>query len=171
MIINGHQNPPPAGRMEPDSAAFITLSVIGRLLARPDVLTRGQAYFRSFVVIGEKKRKAPMDGGLSEMETICFHRSRDQMGGPWRSHSPVADRPGTLHPHFTGNAGGMCHGWGSRAQSAMKPLFLLPLVVLLAQCSISPSAGTAPSGSGRPQIINVSSYDPKERQREGRGYT
>jgi hypothetical protein len=28
--------------MEPDSAAFITLSVIGKLLARPDVLTRGQ---------------------------------------------------------------------------------------------------------------------------------
>ncbi len=100
-----------------------------------------------------------------------FPPEPDQMGGPWRSHSPVADRPGTLHPHFTGNAGGMCHRWGSRAPSAMKPLFLLPLVVLLAQCSISPSAGTAPSGSGRPQIINVSSYDPKERQREGRGYT
>jgi hypothetical protein len=29
--------------MEPDSTAFITLSVIGKLLARPNVLTRGQA--------------------------------------------------------------------------------------------------------------------------------
>ena len=59
--------------------------------------------------------------------------------------------------------------------SLMKRLFLLPLVLLLAHCSTGrpgpvSSAQAAPSG-GMPQIINVSAYDPKERQREGRGYS
>ena len=57
----------------------------------------------------------------------------------------------------------------------MKRLLLLPLVLLLAHCGTGGSgpvstASAAPSG-GMPQIINVSAYDPKERQREGRGYS
>jgi len=57
----------------------------------------------------------------------------------------------------------------------MNRLSLLLLSCLLTQCSMPtapPSApGTAPSAGGMPQIINVSAYDPKERQREGRGFT
>jgi GH25 family lysozyme M1 (1,4-beta-N-acetylmuramidase) len=57
----------------------------------------------------------------------------------------------------------------------MKRLSLLPLVFALAQCSTSNSADTPTSAPvvsrGMPQIINVSAYDPKERQREGRGYS
>src|SRR5688572_10476810 len=59
---------------------------------------------------------------------------------------------------------------------SVKPLCLLPLTWILTQC-----AGTGPDGAasgasastpkGLPQIINVSAYDPKERQREGRGYS
>ena len=57
----------------------------------------------------------------------------------------------------------------------MKRLLLLPFLLLLAHCSTGgsgpvSSALAAPSG-GMPQIINVSAYDPKERQREGRGYS
>ena len=57
----------------------------------------------------------------------------------------------------------------------MKHLALLPLIVLLAHCT-APSPGSSatslpPNASGLPQIINVSAYDPKERQRDGRGYT
>ena len=61
----------------------------------------------------------------------------------------------------------------------MKRLLLLPVVLLLAQCSTSSpvapgpetAAAAVPSFSGMPQIINVSAYDPKERQREGRSYS
>ena len=60
----------------------------------------------------------------------------------------------------------------------MKQFSLLPLAFLLAQCSSSAPADTAASAPstaasprGLPQIINVSAYDPKERQREGRGYS
>ena len=57
----------------------------------------------------------------------------------------------------------------------MKRLSLLPIILVLAQCS-GPGAGghsnSAPVVSrGLPQIINVSAYDPKERQRAGRSYT
>jgi GH25 family lysozyme M1 (1,4-beta-N-acetylmuramidase) len=55
-------------------------------------------------------------------------------------------------------------------------LLLLPLTLVLSQCQQAPSAapsrgGAAPSAGPWPQIINVSAYDPKERQREGRSYT
>jgi GH25 family lysozyme M1 (1,4-beta-N-acetylmuramidase) len=46
----------------------------------------------------------------------------------------------------------------------MKHLFLLPLALVLVQCG-----ATGPIG--QPQIINVSAYDPKEKQRTGRGYS
>ncbi|HEY1048317.1 MAG TPA: GH25 family lysozyme [Prosthecobacter sp.] len=59
-----------------------------------------------------------------------------------------------------------------------KALCLLPLVLVLVQCSTSAPAGAEqapPPGAlprtGLPQVINVSAYDPKERQREGRGYS
>ncbi|HYF37934.1 MAG TPA: GH25 family lysozyme [Prosthecobacter sp.] len=52
---------------------------------------------------------------------------------------------------------------------------LLPIAVALCQCSATAPAETsssiAVSTRGLPQIINVSAYDPKERQREGRGYS
>ncbi len=64
----------------------------------------------------------------------------------------------------------------------MRPfrLLFLPFVALfcLAQCKSTPGPGEGPTSApsavnpqGMPQIINVSAYDPKERQREGRGYT
>jgi len=62
----------------------------------------------------------------------------------------------------------------------MKRFLPLPLVLLLAHCSSTSSpvaigrgtpAAAAPSFSGMPQIINVSAYDPKERQRDGRSYS
>ncbi len=57
----------------------------------------------------------------------------------------------------------------------MKRLLLFPLVLLLAQCSTGGSAPVtataAASASGLPTIINVSAYDPKERQREGNGFS
>lgn len=59
----------------------------------------------------------------------------------------------------------------------MKRLFLLPFIFALTQCTQLPPAapsgpGPAPTATrGLPQIINVSAYDPKERQREGRGYS
>lgn len=59
----------------------------------------------------------------------------------------------------------------------MKRLFLVPLIALLAQCRSVPDSGSnaispTPGGSGQmQQIINVSSYDPKEKQREGRGFS
>lgn len=59
----------------------------------------------------------------------------------------------------------------------MKRLLILPLACLLSNCG-SPSGPATPSqpppppsARGLPQIINVSAYDPKERQREGRGYS
>jgi GH25 family lysozyme M1 (1,4-beta-N-acetylmuramidase) len=49
-------------------------------------------------------------------------------------------------------------------------LALFPLL-LLTQCG-APTGGVAPpSPSSLPQIINVSAYDPKERQRAGRSYS
>lgn len=61
--------------------------------------------------------------------------------------------------------------------SLMRSLFFLPAVVLLAGCRVTPEdeleqPASASLGSGTlHQIINVSAYDPKERQREGRGYS
>ena len=56
-------------------------------------------------------------------------------------------------------------------------LLLLPLCLLLTHCG-TPGPAAAPankpaasSGGGRIQIINVSAYDPKERQRSGRSYS
>lgn len=51
---------------------------------------------------------------------------------------------------------------------------LLPLLLILASCSSRPdvASGGAPVMSRHmPQIINVSAYDPKERQRAGSGYS
>lgn len=64
----------------------------------------------------------------------------------------------------------------------MNRYFLLSLILLLTQCahpggagnggSVSPGPGDGGgSGVGLPQIINVSAYDPKERQRNGRGFS
>jgi GH25 family lysozyme M1 (1,4-beta-N-acetylmuramidase) len=56
----------------------------------------------------------------------------------------------------------------------MKHAHLLA-VLFLASCSTPQAAQPVPQavsvGSGLPQIINVSAYDPKERQRAGSGYT
>jgi len=58
-----------------------------------------------------------------------------------------------------------------------KFLYLLPLTWILTQCADALPGGADSSGAsasaprGLPQIINVSAYDPKERQREGRGYS
>ena len=52
---------------------------------------------------------------------------------------------------------------------------LLPLLFALASCTTPQSGGTPgslpPSSWGMPQIINVSAYDPKEKQRAGQGYS
>ena len=52
---------------------------------------------------------------------------------------------------------------------------LLPLLLALASCTTPQSGGTPgslpPSSWGLPQIINVSAYDPKEKQRAGQGYS
>lgn len=59
----------------------------------------------------------------------------------------------------------------------MKRFSLLPLTLLLAQCVSSQPSNSVPNASsgvaigGLPQIINVSAYDPKERQRAGRSYS
>lgn len=59
----------------------------------------------------------------------------------------------------------------------MKGLFLLPLIALLAQCRSVPDDGSnsaapvAGGSGGLQQIINVSAYDPKERQRDGNGFS
>lgn len=57
----------------------------------------------------------------------------------------------------------------------MKRLFLFSTALLLIQCAtLRPCLALTPlpaSTKGLPQIINVSAYDPKERQREGSGYT
>ena len=57
----------------------------------------------------------------------------------------------------------------------MKRFLLLALPLVFSQCSAPSPRGSsppaAPSSYGLPQIINVSAYDPKERQREGRGYS
>lgn len=50
----------------------------------------------------------------------------------------------------------------------MKNLWMLSL--LLVSCGGGPGGQPGPGG-GMPQIINVSAYDPKERQRAGRGYS
>ena len=59
----------------------------------------------------------------------------------------------------------------------MRQLFLLPIVFLLAHCNTTnpatpATAAPTPGWSGRyPEIINVSAYDPKERQRSGQSYS
>ena len=55
-----------------------------------------------------------------------------------------------------------------------RSLRLLILATALPGCVTSPTSGPAPapaSSGAPPQIINVSAYDPKERQREGRSYS
>src|SRR4051812_27315248 len=51
---------------------------------------------------------------------------------------------------------------------AMKCLLLLPLLLVFASCI---HTGTPGGHAAMPQIINVSAYDPKERQRSGVGYS
>ena len=61
----------------------------------------------------------------------------------------------------------------------MKRLLFLPFAICLVHCSSSGPAGPAPAGpgavppsrAGLPEIINVSAYDPKEKQRAGRSYS
>lgn len=57
---------------------------------------------------------------------------------------------------------------------SMKRFWLLPFALLTTHCS-SPGPANAPApvaySGGMPQIINVSAYDPKERQRSGVGYS
>lgn len=55
----------------------------------------------------------------------------------------------------------------------MKHLALIPLLLLLAHCRSSTpvSSRGAPSGSRTTEVINVSAYDPKERQRAGRSFS
>ncbi len=56
----------------------------------------------------------------------------------------------------------------------MKRLYLLSLVLVLANCAVQPGStpgSPPPSVWGMPQIINVSAYDPKERQRDGVGFS
>lgn len=47
-------------------------------------------------------------------------------------------------------------------------LFLVVASSLLSQCGVSGGSG---GGSGGTQVVNVSAYDPKEKQRAGRGYS
>ena len=58
----------------------------------------------------------------------------------------------------------------------MKRLLLLPLCLLLTHCGTpgpapAPADKPATSFGGMTQIINVSAYDPKERQRGGVSYS
>jgi GH25 family lysozyme M1 (1,4-beta-N-acetylmuramidase) len=57
----------------------------------------------------------------------------------------------------------------------MKRFLFLPLLALLTQCSSTPSSNSAVAGanvaSGYTEVINVSAYDPKEKQRNGRGFS
>jgi GH25 family lysozyme M1 (1,4-beta-N-acetylmuramidase) len=64
----------------------------------------------------------------------------------------------------------------------MNRLLIYPLLLFLVQCRTgptavtaelpeAPSAPSAPVTGGMPQIINVSAYDPKERQRDGVSYS
>jgi len=60
----------------------------------------------------------------------------------------------------------------------MNRLLLFPLVLFLAHCSTGSSspvsqtgAAPAPARGGLTTVINVSAYDPKERQREGRSFS
>ncbi len=59
----------------------------------------------------------------------------------------------------------------------MKPFLLIPLCLVLVQCngnesSVEPFSSPASRiGTGTQHVINVSSYDPKERQRDGRSYS
>lgn len=59
-----------------------------------------------------------------------------------------------------------------RALPLLAPLFLLVLTHCRTPVESSVSTAPAPAASGqRLQIINVSAYDPKEKQREGRSYS
>lgn len=59
----------------------------------------------------------------------------------------------------------------------MKRMHLLPLCLMLTQCgtphprTVAPAAKPAATPRGMAQIINVSAYDPKERQRGGVSYS
>ncbi|WP_395749622.1 GH25 family lysozyme [Prosthecobacter sp.] len=58
----------------------------------------------------------------------------------------------------------------------MKPTLLLPFLLAVASCSTPPTGGPPASQPpmsswGMPQVINVSAYDPKEKQRPGQGYS
>lgn len=53
----------------------------------------------------------------------------------------------------------------------MKYLPLLPLVFLFAQCRSSSPAVSSRGSGGWTHVVNVSAYDPKERQRGGRGFS
>ncbi|MDF1826278.1 MAG: GH25 family lysozyme [Verrucomicrobiales bacterium] len=56
----------------------------------------------------------------------------------------------------------------------MNRFLLIPAAILLSQCRSVPTSDATPApsvGGGYQQIINVSAYDPKERQREGRGFS
>ncbi len=65
----------------------------------------------------------------------------------------------------------------SRLLVVVRKILFLPVLLLLVQCGGSDSrsgggkAAVPSRGQGLQQIINVSAYDPKERQRSGRGYT
>ena len=56
----------------------------------------------------------------------------------------------------------------------MKHFALLPFALVLVQCTNQPGSSPnslPPTSWGMPQIINVSAYDPKERQRSGASYS
>lgn len=57
--------------------------------------------------------------------------------------------------------------------SLMKALFTIPILIVLTQCAVQKKpVGISSGNSGAmPQVINVSAYDPKERQRSGAGYS
>ena len=56
----------------------------------------------------------------------------------------------------------------------MKCFVLLPLLSLLTHCTAQPGSTPSslpPTFGGMPQIVNVSAYDPKEKQRTGSSYS
>jgi GH25 family lysozyme M1 (1,4-beta-N-acetylmuramidase) len=61
------------------------------------------------------------------------------------------------------------------SMSTMKLTAILPMLLVLTQCggssSRTPVSMAGGATRGMPQIINVSAYDPKERQRPGSGYS
>src|SRR5690348_10826940 len=73
------------------------------------------------------------------------------------------------------------HAASMTSSSMLRPLFrhlpLLSLALALPSCTssgLTVGEATAPrpqATRGLPQIINVSAYDPKEKQRDGRSYS